>query len=169
MDLGLKTLTDDQMVELLESVLEELVGRDGFVRDAAQAAIYSKGEKLKVTREAAQAVAKRMRDEYEQEVRSDVARMAKEEYAAGKLRVLTPEDEARLICEAETTIRNKLRDVEASVFTRELLRRCYHAVRMSHVCVSAECLRNGCVFVKLMGDIERLVGTHVLMSNSSPA
>jgi hypothetical protein len=126
MNLGLSELTDDQLVELLQEACNELAQRDPIVHKAAQAAIDHEALKLKAVREEKELQVRvieeesralrfgiaekeahlryfmrqaiqRATEEYRDQLAKDVSALVKEEIAAGRYRVMTPEEEAVVI------------------------------------------------------------------------
>lgn len=97
MDLGLKELTDDQAIALLQEVLQELATRDPFVRNIAQKKIVEESEKLDIWKAAAAHAIDLARKHYIAEVRKEIFVAVQKEIANGTVRPLTAAEEAEVI------------------------------------------------------------------------
>lgn len=108
MDLGLGGLSDEQIVELLDQVLRELAKRDHCVRTAAQAVIFTRAEALKQMRQAVDLAVRKVRAKHLEDLRAAVLELCLKDWEAGLLRVRSPEEEAKLIAQAEEEYRTQL-------------------------------------------------------------
>ena len=113
-DLGLNGLTDDQLVDLLNQVLTELTMRNHYVRSATQDAIFTHAQKLEALKKAATAAVRTCREEYTRQIEQEILDDIKEQFQAGKIRLFTPEEEARLIAEADQMYRSQLAEADTA-------------------------------------------------------
>jgi len=104
MDLGLASLTDDQLVDLLDEACRELSTRAWFVREAAQRTITSNAQKLTDLEIAIKWAVGKTRDEYLAQLKQDVLAFVQQEVQTGNLRVMTPEEEAKAIASKNSEV-----------------------------------------------------------------
>ncbi len=100
MDLGLKALSDDQLVNLLRETLSEFASREKFVREAAQRVISDEGERLKHFRNCLTQAVTAVRKQYEQQLESEVFQFVVDGVKDGSIKILDSSDEAQRIVEA---------------------------------------------------------------------
>lgn len=70
-DLGLNTLNDDQLLDLLTEACAELGQRDPVVRNLAQKQIYAEAERVKAYKDAVGDAVKKARADYEASIRKE--------------------------------------------------------------------------------------------------
>ena len=109
MDLGLNTLTDDQIVDLLDQVLTELVGREHYVRTAAQQTILTQSQKLKALKGCLKDAVLLASAEFEEQLKADVCKWVEDEVAAGQIKLFTAKEEADMVAQADAAHRDFLR------------------------------------------------------------
>lgn len=98
MDLGLNTLTDDQLLDLLEQACGELANRDRLVREWAQGVISDEAEKLQARREAALEAREELREQYIQLARREAIEYVRELWKTGRLQLFdSPDQEAKVV------------------------------------------------------------------------
>lgn len=100
MDLGLKALSDDQAIALLQEVLQELASRDPFVRNIAQRKIIEESEKLDVAKACLKTALARAKEEYKRALQEEIYDLVFHEVAAGSIKVATAAQEADWIAES---------------------------------------------------------------------
>lgn len=100
MDLGLSSLTDDQLVELLQEACCELAKRAWFVREAAQKVIVTNAEKMQNMRHYYEMAIKKERTKYFEALREEVFRETHDQVIEGWIRVATVEEETDAIVKA---------------------------------------------------------------------
>ena len=110
MDLGLKNLTDDQAVELLQEVLQDLAQRDPVVRNIAQSAIFTESEKLDLLKNAAEDARNALKQSYVNDIERQVFDEIKRGVAAGEISLVSSREEAELVKNASIDARIKLID-----------------------------------------------------------
>ncbi len=110
MDLGLSTLNDDQLLDLLNQACEELRGRDPFVRGLAQAKITDAADNLRIFKENAKEAVQQARHDYERAIGKEIQTEVRRAVSAGELRLIAPADEAEIAVDAEIKARIALID-----------------------------------------------------------
>jgi hypothetical protein len=119
MDLGLKALDDDQLIELLGQCCNELAERDPVVRDLAQSAIFGEAEKLRLMKESAKEAVEEARSEYIEDLHREVGAEVRRAVQAGEIRLLSPAEESREVAIGDLETRVKLLDEEISTLEDE--------------------------------------------------
>lgn len=107
MDLGLKELSDDQLLELLQEACGELGTRDGYVRELAQSTILSEAEKMQHARTALESAARTMKALYIEGLQADIEREVREAVNAGEVR-LSVEEETALVLKANADAKARI-------------------------------------------------------------
>jgi hypothetical protein len=104
MDLGLKNLTDDQLLELLQEACHELGFRDAGVRRLAQDCIFEEAERLKLAKVAAKRSIEQARERYKEglivELAKDATETLEEMLETGEVQLFTPGEESELVVHA---------------------------------------------------------------------
>jgi hypothetical protein len=119
MDLGLKELDDDQLLELLGQCCGELVERDPVVRNVAQATIVDESEKLRLMKESAEEAVQACRADYIAALKTEVLAHVREAVKSGELRLVPAAEEAREVAIADLEARVKLCDEEIATLANE--------------------------------------------------
>ncbi len=127
-DLGLNTLTDDQLLDLLQQACAELSVRDPLVRNLAQVTIDAEAEKLKIKQEAEKQrlfgekeaietfqkavdnAVKKVRQDYQNQIALEVQTEIRKGVTAGDISLLSAEQEAAVAVRAEIQQRIALID-----------------------------------------------------------
>ena len=97
MNLGLSELTDDQLVELLQEVLQECSSRDPIIRKVSQAKINDEADLLKKKRKLAQKAWNRVKQDYIESLRREFKEAVEQKVKAGEILVVSAAEEARVI------------------------------------------------------------------------
>jgi hypothetical protein len=111
--LDFSTLTDDQLVGLLRSVLRECVARGGAVQAAARSAGIDEAERAQIAKDAAEREAAKLRAKERERVAKDAAERVKQERAAQEAAAQAAENVERLKREAEASERARQGAIEA--------------------------------------------------------
>jgi hypothetical protein len=119
MDLGLKELDDEQLLELLGQCCAELVARDPVIRNVGQATIFDEAEKLRIMKEQAKAAVLEARGQYIQALKGDVEQELRRALAAGEVQLLTPAEEGDQIALAEMETRVRALDEKIATLKEE--------------------------------------------------
>lgn len=110
MDLGLRDLTDDQLLELVEQTCQELAARDPYVRQMAQGTITTEAERLAAKRKAVKEAITDAMAIYIQGIRTETAAEVRAGVKNGTIRLLTPAQEARVAVDSTFEAKIKLID-----------------------------------------------------------
>jgi len=107
-DLGLQTLNDDQLLDLLQEACAELGQRDPVVRNLAQKSIYAEAERIKVYKDSIAEAIDKARDQYELSVRKEVEVAIQEEFKSGRWNPMGSGEEADLIVAADREVKQRI-------------------------------------------------------------
>lgn len=107
-DLGLKTLTDDQLIALLGEAATEVVTRDPVVHRLAQKTVLSVAEKQQAFIALVKQEIENAAETYIEEIRYDVRRDIEFAVGRGEIQVLSPAREAEVIDETVRAARERL-------------------------------------------------------------
>jgi hypothetical protein len=112
-DLGLSELTGDQLLELVEQTCEELIARDPYLRNMAQATITTAADRLAVRRAALKEAVTRECGAYIQQMRDEALAEVRQAVQDGSLRLLTLEQETRAV--VDSVLRAKIQVIDDTV------------------------------------------------------
>ena len=112
-DLGLRELTDDQLFELIRQACDELVARDPYLRNLAQATVTAYAEELTVRRAAMKEAVTIAMEAYIAAIREEAAEDLREALQRGEARLLTPEQEGKAA--ADSTLEAKIQLIDETV------------------------------------------------------
>lgn len=101
MELGLASLSDDQIICLLSETLSDITRRDVLVYTAAQEAIYDESDRRRTLFMLLAKATKSIRTEYLRKLRSDVMESLREGIRSGTVRVLTPSEDADAVASVQ--------------------------------------------------------------------
>lgn len=119
MDLGLKQLSDDQLVELLQEACAELGTREHYVRTAAQNVIQDEAEKMHVFQRLLGEAVSKTRAQFVKQLEKEVYRWVESGVKDGSIRIVNPDQEAALLVEAsQVAIEAIEHDVGAEVYAK---------------------------------------------------
>lgn len=110
MSLGVNTLTDDQLLELLQEACQELAQRDPMVRNLAQGSIVTEAEKLAAGKEAIQEAYQSLLRDYRQGLKEEALAELRTGLKLGTMQLLTPQQESDAIAESSIEARIELID-----------------------------------------------------------
>jgi hypothetical protein len=110
MDLGLDQLSDDQLLDLLQEVLGNLAGRDGYVRNLAQSTIFSEAERLKAMRESMRDAVDQAKAEYISKLKSEIQQAVAKDLEDPATRLVSADQEQFLVAEGTLEARLQLID-----------------------------------------------------------
>lgn len=108
MDLGLHDLTDDQLLELVQETCIELGRRDPYIRNMAQGTITTEAEKLAIRRAAIKEAVAEAMGQYIDAIRRETALQVSKEVSNGTIRLLTPDQEGKVVADATLEAKIKL-------------------------------------------------------------
>ncbi len=113
MDLGLGQLTDDQLLELVHEVCRELALRDPYVRAMAQHTITTESDRLVLRRAMLKEAVTAVAGSYVEQIRGESFREVQEGVRTGRIRLLTPAQEARIL--VDSTLEAKIKLIDETV------------------------------------------------------
>lgn len=115
-DLGLNSLTDDQLLDLLVEACAELGQRDPVVRNLAQKSIYSEAERIKIFKESIEEAIEAAKKTYETSIRQESRDLVNGMVKRGEWMPIDSTAEAKLAIESEREVRQQMiREAEASL------------------------------------------------------
>jgi hypothetical protein len=118
MDLGIEGLDDDQLLALLEQACFELGMRTHGVRQLGLKTVVTQGEKTDAIRKSLEAAAESLHQAEIRRIKDDVRQEVSALYAAGKLRVMTPDVEATIVVTANQEALKQLDQLEKEMASR---------------------------------------------------
>lgn len=113
LDLGLETLSADQLLELLIETSTEVARRDPYLLNMAQATITTMAQRLAMERECMREAAAAVLGACIELIRQESLAKVRELVANGSMRLLTAAQEARIV--VETTLEAKIKMVDEVV------------------------------------------------------
>ncbi len=125
MDLGLGQLTDDQLLELVHEVCRELALRDPYVRAMAQHTITTESDRLVLRRAMLKEAVTAVAGSYVEQIRGESFREVQEGVRTGRIRLLTPAQEARILVDSTLEAKIKLIDETVTAIQHERLQRVF--------------------------------------------
>lgn len=108
MSLGTETLTDDQLLELLQEACLALASRDGYVRALAQKTIVTEGQRLQIAKASLEGAVDKLRLDYVTQIQQEAEEHVRAMAAAGTLQLVAPQEEAAMIIEAHRVAKLKI-------------------------------------------------------------
>lgn len=133
MDLGLKQLSDDQLVDLLQQACQELGQRAGFVRDAAQQVICTEAEKMLVFKSSLQKAVIIARQTFIAQLDSEVREIVCKGVEDGSIRLVSVDEETAEV--ARTSRETLLQLSEISERDAFLKAKAAIETKISSICV----------------------------------
>lgn len=121
MSLGLDKLTDDQLFNLCKEMCNELSQRDPFIQRCSQAEIVTASEKLKIRREAISEACNTVREQYVIDLKREILADVQDAVRKGTVVLVTPQEEAQMIPEADREAREKIRATIKAAADKKLL------------------------------------------------
>lgn len=107
-DLGLNTLTDDQLLDLLQEACAELGQRDPVVRTLAQKSIYAEADRIRVFKDSIEGAVEKARREYEASIRKESEDLVRNAVATGQWSPMTSTEEGRMAVDTEREIKQRM-------------------------------------------------------------
>ncbi len=118
MDLGISTLSDDQLLELLEQACTEFGMRTLGVYNLATAKVMDVGSKTKAVEKALQAGIRSLRNTEEVRIAEQIKCELKALFDAGELRVMNAHQEATLVAKTAKQVLDRLAEFEREYAAR---------------------------------------------------
>jgi hypothetical protein len=113
--LGLDALSNDQLLALIEETAEELIARDPWIRNMAQATLTTAAERLALRRGALEEAIQETARAFVLSIKAEEVAALREALANGTARLLTSEQEARAVVDATLQARIALIDETVKV------------------------------------------------------
>lgn len=107
-DLGLSSLNDDQLLELLIEACQELGQRDPIVRNLAQKQIYAEAERIKTYKAAIQDAVREARKNYEDSIRKESREWVDNLVKTGQWKPVNNDDELKIILDEDRRRREEV-------------------------------------------------------------
>lgn len=107
MDLGFSELTDDQLLEMWRQLYGEFSTRLFSTTELAHQVVITEAEKIEAHRQAVQLATQRAKTAYLDALTEEIFDAISEEIRNGTIRIVTPEEEAQKISDADQSARRR--------------------------------------------------------------